>query len=68
MPKVIEREVVGVSNLIVASIESDAPVETVWSTVHDPAVYVEGIDWVRAAWWEDGRTRYMQRIHIRALS
>jgi hypothetical protein len=42
-----------VSQLIEASIEIDAPVETVWVTVHDPAVWVEGIDWVREAWWED---------------
>ncbi len=41
------------SQLIEASIEIDAPVETVWATVHDPAVYVEGIDWVHEAWWED---------------
>jgi hypothetical protein len=46
-----------VSQLIEASIEIDAPVATVWATVHDPAVYVEGIDWVREAWWEeDGPT------------
>lgn len=38
---------------IEASIEIGAPVETVWATVHDPAVYVEGIDWVHEAWWED---------------
>ena len=38
---------------IEASIEVDAPIDTVWATVHDPAVYVEGIDWVYAAWWED---------------
>jgi hypothetical protein len=38
---------------IEASIEIDASVETVWATVHDPAVWVEGIDWVREAWWED---------------
>ena len=41
------------SQQIEASIEIDAPVATVWATVHDPAVYVEGIDWVREAWWED---------------
>ena len=41
------------SQLIEASIEIDAPVETVWATVHDPAVWVEGIDWVHEAWWED---------------
>jgi len=39
--------------LIEASIEIDAPVETVWATVHDPAAMVEGIDWVREMWWED---------------
>ena len=41
------------SQLIEASVDIDAPVEIVWKTVHDPAVYVEGIDWVHEAWWED---------------
>ena len=36
-----------------ASIEIEAPIETVWASVHDPAVLVEGIDWVYEAWWED---------------
>ncbi len=41
------------SQRVEASIEIDAPAEVVWATVHDPSVYVEGIDWVREAWWED---------------
>lgn len=41
------------SQQVEASIEIDAPVEVVWATAHDPSVYVEGIDWVREAWWED---------------
>jgi carbon monoxide dehydrogenase subunit G len=41
-----------VSQRIEASIEIDAPIDTVWATVHDPSVYVEGIDWVHEAWWE----------------
>ena len=38
---------------IEASIDIDAPIETVWSTVHDPPAIVEGIDWVYEVWWED---------------
>jgi len=47
-----------VGQLVEASIEIDAPAEVVWATVHDPSVFVEGIDWVQEAWWEedDGRT------------
>jgi carbon monoxide dehydrogenase subunit G len=37
---------------IQASIEIQAPIEVVWDTIHDPAVFVEGIDWVFDAWWE----------------
>lgn len=35
-----------------SSIVIDAPVETVWAVVHDPATYVEAIDWVFDAWIE----------------
>ena len=57
------------SQLIEASVDIDAPVEIVWKTVHDPAVYVEGIDWVHEAWWEDdgapGRgSVYAERVKI----
>jgi carbon monoxide dehydrogenase subunit G len=58
-----------VSQLIEASIEIDAPIATVWATVHDPAVWVEGIDWVREVWWEDdhppGRgSVYAERVKL----
>lgn len=57
------------SQLIEASIEIDAPVATVWDVVHEPSVYVDGIDWVRAAWWEDDRppgrgSVYTERVKI----
>lgn len=38
---------------IEASIEIDAPVELVWDAINDPDVFVEGIDWVYEARWED---------------
>jgi carbon monoxide dehydrogenase subunit G len=40
------------SQLIEASIDIDAPAETIWAVVHDPAIYVEAIDWVHEAHWE----------------
>ena len=50
---VVVRQGSDVGQQVEASIEIAAPVETVWATVHDPAVYVEAIDWVHEAWWED---------------
>ncbi len=41
------------SQQIEASIDIDAPIEMVWSTVHDPTAIVEGIDWVYEVRWED---------------
>lgn len=36
-----------------SSIEIDAPIDLVWEVTADPATFVEGIDWVYEAWWED---------------
>ena len=38
---------------IEASIDIEAPIETVWATVHDPPAIAEGIDGVYEVWWED---------------
>jgi hypothetical protein len=35
-----------------SSIGIDAPTEVVWEVAHDPATFVEGIDWVYEVWIE----------------
>lgn len=36
-----------------STIDIDAPIEFVWEVTTDLATFVEGIDWVYEAWWED---------------
>ena len=49
---------------VASCIEIEAPIDVVWETINDPAVFVEGIDWVHEAWWEDAGPAQKGRVYV----
>lgn len=39
---------------VASTIDIDAPIETVWEITRDPATFVDAIDWVFDAHWDEG--------------